>query len=492
LASGQQHLAFSADSSQECNRAQVERMEEEEPPKAGENHVLDDKQPQPAVTKASTPECNAAEVQNAMQEKALTSSQDPLTSSDGDLASDENGVWASGQQHLAVSDDSSQDCNRAQVERMEEEETPKADENRVLDDRQPQPAFTKASFPECNAAEVQHVMEQEALTSSQDPLTYSEGDLTSDRDVVQAIGYRQIVVSEDSPEECQRDEVKRSAQDEGDSRAFQPAVSEIFPLKNSTAEVQKAAQEASLPSDGDEESSNKGDHLSQEQPQPCVTKEYLTAQLQDNVEIAEVPQCQNKYSVCHDAGFVSPTKTDIPLLHRHCAQEPEDSVASVGDQLHDSDIQMICRPDDPCAIDRSLSVQEMSGCIPLTESGCKAGVSRPRGVHSLEKRGVSPKKLSPRKGILKRHTRGCKGICMCLDCSTFRLRADRTFEFSRKQMQEADDIISNLLKEVANLRGLVEKPAGQVSIITCISPFASFPYHKVMTSFASLVQCHLT
>uniref|UniRef100_K3XF04 Uncharacterized protein n=1 Tax=Setaria italica TaxID=4555 RepID=K3XF04_SETIT len=257
------------------------------------------------------------------------------------LASDENGVSASGQQHLAVSDDSSQECNRAQVDRMEEEETPKADENHVLDDRQPQPAVTKASPPECNAAEGQNVMQQEALTTSQDPLTSSEGDLTSDGDVVQASGHHHIVVSEDSPEECQRDEVKRSVQDEAvksdwshvlDSREFQPAVSEVFPSKNSVAEVQKATQEESLPSDGDEENSNKG---------------------------------------------------------------------------------------------------------------------------------FSPKKLSPKKGILKKHTRGCKGICMCLDCCTFRLRADRAFEFSRKQMQEADDIICNLLKEVASLRSLVEKPAGQ-------------------------------
>ncbi|XP_012701174.1 uncharacterized protein LOC101761498 isoform X2 [Setaria italica] len=387
------------------------------------------------------------------------------------LASDENGVSASGQQHLAVSDDSSQECNRAQVDRMEEEETPKADENHVLDDRQPQPAVTKASPPECNAAEGQNVMQQEALTTSQDPLTSSEGDLTSDGDVVQASGHHHIVVSEDSPEECQRDEVKRSVQDEAvksdwshvlDSREFQPAVSEVFPSKNSVAEVQKATQEESLPSDGDEENSNKGDHLAKEQPQPCVTKESLTAQPHDSAEITEVPQCQNKDAGSHDAGFVSPTKTVIPLLHRHCAQ-PEDSVTSVDDQLCDSDVQMICRPSDPCAVDRSLSVEEMSGCIPLTESGCKAGISRPRGLHSTEKRGFSPKKLSPKKGILKKHTRGCKGICMCLDCCTFRLRADRAFEFSRKQMQEADDIICNLLKEVASLRSLVEKPAGQES-----------------------------
>ncbi|RLN21839.1 uncharacterized protein C2845_PM07G03710 [Panicum miliaceum] len=339
------------------------------------------------------------------------------------LASDENGILASGQQHLAVSDDPSQECCRAQVERMEEEELPKADENCVLDDRQPQTAVTKASPPECNAAEAENVLQQEALASSQDPLTSSEGGLISDGDNVQASGqHHQIVVSEDSPEECKSDGVKRSVQDEAaksdgshvlDSREFQPAVSEVSPLKNNTSEVQKATQEEPLPY-GDEENSNKGDHLASEQLRPCVAKESLTAQQQDTAEFAEVPQCQNKDSGCHDVGFVSPTKTVIPMLHRHCAQEPENSVASRDDRLLDSDIQMICRPSDPCAADRSLSVEEMSGCIPRAELGCKAGISQPIA-----------------------------------------------FEFSRKQMQEADDIISNLLKEVANLRSLVEKPAVQ-------------------------------
>ncbi|CAO2185209.1 unnamed protein product [Urochloa humidicola] len=413
--SAQQHLAVSDNSSQECNGAQVERMEEEEPPKADE-------------------------------------------------------ISSSAQQHLAVSDNSSQECNGAQVERMEEEEPPKADEIHALDDRQPQSAVTKSSPPECNAAEVQNVLQQEALTSIQDPLTSSEGDLTSDRDVVQLTGQHQIVVSEDSSEECKRDEFMRSVEDEAvksdgihvlDSREFQPAVSEVSPLNTSTAEVQKVAQEEPLPLGGDEENSNKGDHLAEEQPQPCVSQKSLATQMQDNAEFAEVLQCQNKDSGCHDVGFVSPTKTVIPLLHGHCAQEPEDSVDSVDDQLHDGDIQMICRPSDPCAVDRSLSVEEMSGCSPFTESACKAGISRPRVAHSVEKRGLSPKKLSPKKGILKRNTRGCKGICMCLDCCMFRLRADRAFEFSKKQMQEADDIICNLLKEVASLRSLVEKPADQ-------------------------------
>ncbi|XP_010929839.4 uncharacterized protein [Elaeis guineensis] len=65
--------------------------------------------------------------------------------------------------------------------------------------------------------------------------------------------------------------------------------------------------------------------------------------------------------------------------------------------------------------------------------------------------------LAPKRGILKRYGRGCKGICMCLECATFRIHADRAYEFSRKQMDEADEIIVGLMKELANLRNLVDK-----------------------------------
>jgi hypothetical protein len=41
-------------------------------------------------------------------------------------------------------------------------------------------------------------------------------------------------------------------------------------------------------------------------------------------------------------------------------------------------------------------------------------------------------------------------------------------------MKEADDIITNLLKEVASLRSLLEKPAGQVSTNPCILDCVSF------------------
>ncbi|XP_011101595.1 uncharacterized protein LOC105179654 [Sesamum indicum] len=63
----------------------------------------------------------------------------------------------------------------------------------------------------------------------------------------------------------------------------------------------------------------------------------------------------------------------------------------------------------------------------------------------------------PYKGILKRNRRGCRGLCNCLNCVSFRLHADRAFEFSRNQMQDAEDVALELMKELANLRLLLEK-----------------------------------
>ncbi|KAL6582167.1 hypothetical protein OROMI_006181 [Orobanche minor] len=63
----------------------------------------------------------------------------------------------------------------------------------------------------------------------------------------------------------------------------------------------------------------------------------------------------------------------------------------------------------------------------------------------------------PFRGILKRNRRGCRGLCTCLNCASFRLHADRAFEFSRKQMHEAEEIASDLMKELANLRFLLAK-----------------------------------
>nr|XP_011462833.1 PREDICTED: uncharacterized protein LOC105351087 [Fragaria vesca subsp. vesca] len=67
--------------------------------------------------------------------------------------------------------------------------------------------------------------------------------------------------------------------------------------------------------------------------------------------------------------------------------------------------------------------------------------------------------VAVRKGILKRNPRGCRGLCTCLNCASFRLHAERAFEFSRNQMQDAEEVALHLMKELSKLRNLLEKSA---------------------------------
>ena len=65
----------------------------------------------------------------------------------------------------------------------------------------------------------------------------------------------------------------------------------------------------------------------------------------------------------------------------------------------------------------------------------------------------------PQKGILKRNPRGCRGLCSCLNCASFRLHAERAFEFSRNQMQDAEEVAGELMEELSYLRKMLEETA---------------------------------
>ncbi|KAJ4957016.1 hypothetical protein NE237_013799 [Protea cynaroides] len=67
--------------------------------------------------------------------------------------------------------------------------------------------------------------------------------------------------------------------------------------------------------------------------------------------------------------------------------------------------------------------------------------------------------VGPTKGILKRNPRGCRGPCSCLDCSSFRLHAERAFEFSKNQLQDAEEVAVLLMRELTCLRNLLGKCA---------------------------------
>ncbi|CAK8578448.1 unnamed protein product [Lathyrus sativus] len=61
------------------------------------------------------------------------------------------------------------------------------------------------------------------------------------------------------------------------------------------------------------------------------------------------------------------------------------------------------------------------------------------------------------KGILRRNPRGCRGLCTCLNCVSFRLHAERAFEFSKNQMLDADEVAQDLMKELSYLRNILER-----------------------------------
>ncbi|OIW21263.1 hypothetical protein TanjilG_31376 [Lupinus angustifolius] len=71
--------------------------------------------------------------------------------------------------------------------------------------------------------------------------------------------------------------------------------------------------------------------------------------------------------------------------------------------------------------------------------------------------------LRVKKGILKRNPRGCRGLCTCLNCVSFRLHAERAFEFSRNQFLEAEEVTVDLINELSHLRNMLERSADRVN-----------------------------
>lgn len=90
-------------------------------------------------------------------------------------------------------------------------------------------------------------------------------------------------------------------------------------------------------------------------------------------------------------------------------------------------------------------------CLSQNTSELKASV--PSGVHVA----------GLKKGILKRNPRGCRGLCNCLNCASFRLHAERAFEFSKNQMQDAEEVALDLIKELSYLRTMLEKSTDGVN-----------------------------
>ncbi|KAF8388481.1 hypothetical protein HHK36_027153 [Tetracentron sinense] len=111
------------------------------------------------------------------------------------------------------------------------------------------------------------------------------------------------------------------------------------------------------------------------------------------------------------------------------------------------------------------SVEVEKDCMTVVDEFRKD--TKPLEAHSLHQHSTVNKALVPSekpvvgctKGILKRNPRGCRGLCACLNCASFRLHAERAFEFSRNQMLDAEEVTVGLIKELSSLRSLLEKSA---------------------------------
>ncbi|MBA0635935.1 hypothetical protein Godav_025614 [Gossypium davidsonii] len=123
---------------------------------------------------------------------------------------------------------------------------------------------------------------------------------------------------------------------------------------------------------------------------------------------------------------------------------------------------------EPPAMSSIIGAKPVSYQLPLETEGdaIKSIVKCANHVNQIEADSFGEASITPaipivglRRGILKRNPPGCRGICTCLNCSSFRLHAERSFEFSRNQMLDAEEVALDLIKELSFLRNILEKSA---------------------------------
>lgn len=138
----------------------------------------------------------------------------------------------------------------------------------------------------------------------------------------------------------------------------------------------------------------------------------------------------------------------------------------------------------PSPIDNGLSKQftseehgapaNQTECFDVVEVRNNSGesVEKLRSNESSTKVAESDMMVSPSngvlKGILKKNPRGCRGLCNCLNCASFRLHAERAFEFSRNQMHDSEEVASDLIDELTALRLILEKSVVQADDLAAI------------------------
>ncbi|XWS35204.1 hypothetical protein CRYUN_Cryun21dG0106200 [Craigia yunnanensis] len=175
----------------------------------------------------------------------------------------------------------------------------------------------------------------------------------------------------------------------------------------------------------------------------CPVEHYTSDDIMLPVAAATATRCSSNHKLTHsppkqvaDSPTIMDSRPEQGYLVKHAA------IAT--NQKLKSSPENVVEP--PAMSSTSLTNSRL---LHREEADSFVEASIPPGIH------VGGLKM----GILKRNPHGCRGICTCLNCSSLRLHAERSFEFSRNQMQDAEEVALDLIKELSCLRNMLEKSA---------------------------------
>ncbi|XVE81228.1 hypothetical protein DITRI_Ditri15bG0046100 [Diplodiscus trichospermus] len=145
------------------------------------------------------------------------------------------------------------------------------------------------------------------------------------------------------------------------------------------------------------------------------------------------------------------TNQDLETSPKNVVESPAMSLSSLMNS------GLLAREEGAKSVAYGLPLETEEDCIKSTQKCAdhEKQIEANSFVKSSNPSGIPSAVL--KKGILKRNSRGCRGICNCLNCSSFRLHTEMSFKFSRNQMQDAEEVAFDLIKELSYLRNILEK-----------------------------------
>ncbi|KMT15013.1 hypothetical protein BVRB_3g065170 [Beta vulgaris subsp. vulgaris] len=172
------------------------------------------------------------------------------------------------------------------------------------------------------------------------------------------------------------------------------------------------------------------------------------------------PEKTQEYAVSDETQIETPVSDDV--ITKNGGASP-DTQASLDNTGKSGDISPIVESDLAAILHSPKKSPE-----PSRED---ANLCTPSQLPVFVERECSPEKKELKcepgfalgKGILMKNPRGCRGICNCLSCASFRLNAEKAFEFSRNQLLDAEELAMDLMKELSSLRCTLEKSVSEAN-----------------------------